>query len=81
MHLDQMYFMMVVISFWLDGCNMYVMVSFTLQHLYHGLDKDEVFYLKNVYQHCVFIIPSCGCGWCLDLVVVNLRRDSTSWDP
>ena len=39
--------MNIVIYFMLDGCNMYVMVSFTLWHLHHGLDKDEVFYIEK----------------------------------
>ena len=39
--------MVDVIPFMLDGCNMYVIVSFTLWHLYHGLDKDEVFYFDK----------------------------------
>ena len=35
--------MMDVISFMLDGCNMYVMVFFTWLYLYYGSIEDDVY--------------------------------------
>ena len=42
--------MMDVISFMLDGCIMYVMVSFTWLHLYHG------FYKVDLSLSCICIL-------------------------
>ena len=42
--------MMDVIYFMMDGCIMYVMVSFTLLHLYHGFNEDDVSLFLHMYS-------------------------------
>ena len=37
------------LCFMMDGCIMYVMVSFTLLHLYHGFDEDDVSLCLHMY--------------------------------
>ena len=49
--------MMDVISFVLDGCIMYVMVSFTLLYLYHGFNKVDVSLSLHMYILLSFSYP------------------------